>query len=421
MERTTALPRRFGVVVLALALLCAALVAFRTAPAGAQVRGFDGETITVAGLGIKQQLPLAELGAQARIKRFNDTNEIKGVKIEYAEFADDKQEAATTLSEARRLVTQVGVFAIVGDESGTNPEEYFAQQKVPYFGGGFDHTYCSSKPSTDVWGFAFAGCIITEDPSWIGDLYRAPYMYVSEQTGKKRPTAVVFGADNESGKRGNQYFAVSAQGAGFKVTDVQSTVPQPSPSDYTPYVQEMLTGADGAAPDVIFCQMSTDCIPIYSLLRASGYEGIYVHGIYSDALVKPMEGSVAFGPYTNLAEPTAGYKQMKADMDAFEAGSSDKLDFGSLVGYTSTDMLIQTLKKVAAKGKSNITPEAVQKAASKMTFEIDGVFGPTQYPNSTVYSYPACLAISESDGTTWKTAVPLTCSKKKHNPNLKLG
>src|SRR6185312_4815698 len=63
-----------------------------TGSAGAQgsVRGFDGTTIKVGSLGIKASLPLVGLGAQARIKRFNDTNEIKGVKLEYTDYADDK-------------------------------------------------------------------------------------------------------------------------------------------------------------------------------------------------------------------------------------------------------------------------------------------------------------------------------------------
>jgi ABC-type branched-subunit amino acid transport system substrate-binding protein len=421
MDRTIGRARRLGVALIALVMACGVVVGLGAPSAGAQVRGFDGTTITVAGLGIKSQLPLAELGAQARIKRFNDTDEIKGVKLKYTEFADDKQESATALSEARRLVTQEGVFAIVGDESGNNPGDYFAQQHVPFFGGGFDFTYCSNKPSTKVWGFAFAGCIIPDNPEWIGNLGKAPYIYASKKLNKKHPTAVVFGADNDSGKKGNHKFAIGYQGAGFKVVDVQNTVPQPSPADYSPYVQKMLTGDNGHAPDVIFCQMSTDCIPIYTLLRAQGFKGIYVHGIYSDALVKPMAGSVAFGPYVNLQEPTPGYKQMKADMDAFEPGSSSKIDFGSLVGYTSTDMLIQALKKVAAKGKSNITPENVQKAASTMTFKIDGIFGPTEYPNATVYSYPACLSMNESDGVKWTTAVPLTCDKTKFSPKTKLG
>src|SRR5262245_5342069 len=95
--------------------ITSALLSGGTAPIGAQasVRGFDGSTITVGGYGIKSQLPTVEAGAQARFKRFNDTNELKGITIKMTEFADDGQDPATALSIARRLVTQTGVFAVV--------------------------------------------------------------------------------------------------------------------------------------------------------------------------------------------------------------------------------------------------------------------------------------------------------------------
>ena len=142
-------------------IVCSALILSVSAPVGAQgsVRGFDGSTITVAGYGIKSQLPSLGVSAAARFKRFNDTNEIKGVKIKTTEFADDGQDPATALSIARRLVTQTGVFAIVPEASGVTPGTYLTQQKVPWFGGGFSGAYCSPKPSTKVWGFGPAGCL----------------------------------------------------------------------------------------------------------------------------------------------------------------------------------------------------------------------------------------------------------------------
>ena len=81
----------------------------------------DGSTIKVAGSTNVANFPNAATGAKARFERFNDNNEIKGVEIEWTEFADDKEDAALALAEARRLVTQDGVFAIVGDVSPQNP------------------------------------------------------------------------------------------------------------------------------------------------------------------------------------------------------------------------------------------------------------------------------------------------------------
>lgn len=111
------------------------------AGAARSVRGFDGTTIKVAGIGIQSQFGQEPIGARARIKRFNDDNEIKGVKIDHTEFVDDKQDPATSLSETRRLVTQTGVFAIVGDVSQSNNGDYLKQQHVPYFGFAFDNSY----------------------------------------------------------------------------------------------------------------------------------------------------------------------------------------------------------------------------------------------------------------------------------------
>ena len=65
-------------------------------------------------------------------------------------------------------------------------------------------------------------------------------------------------------------------------------------------------------------------------------------------------------------------------------------------------MFIQALKTAAKKGKSDITPENVQKAAANQTWQIKGLAGPTTYPQSTVSAYPACSAEVLSDGTAWK-------------------
>ena len=47
--------------------------------------------------------------------------------------------------------------------------------------------------------------------------------------------------------------------------------------------------------------------------------------------------------------------------------------------------------------------------------------GATIYPKTTVYSYPSCLAVYDSNGTAWTTGVPLVCSTKTYNPNTKVG
>jgi ABC-type branched-subunit amino acid transport system substrate-binding protein len=405
---------RLVAVTAALALVVASLGATLTAGATPSVRGFDGTTVKVAGLGIASQLPTAETGSRARVKRFNDTNEIKGIKLDYVEFADDKQDVATALNEARRLVTQQQVFAIVGDISQFNPVDYLAQQHVPYFGWAFDDTYCSPKPSTKLWGFGFSGCGVPSDPSFLGDSARAIYAYASKQTGKAHPTAVLVGNDTTSSKNAGKFSTITWTGAGFKVVANQTSMPIPPITDYTPYAQAALTGDNGKAPDVIACLLATDCIPMYGLIKASGYKGIFMSSLYSNVLVGAMNGSTVNTAFVNPLESTPGMDQMKQDLDAFKAGEGAKVDSGTIAGYTSTDMFIEALKTIAKKGKGNITPENLQKAAAVQTWEIKGLAGPTSYPKATVNSYPACNSLYLSDGTSWNTVVPYACSTKTY-------
>ena len=105
---------------------------------------------------------------------------------------------------------------------------------------------------------------------------------------------------------------------------------------------------------------------------------------------------------------------MKQDLDAYKPGTSERIDTATIAGYASTDMFIQALKTVAKKGKSNITPANVQKAAARQTWQIKGLAGPTTYPQSTVSPYPTCTALAMSDGTTWSTVEPFACSKKQY-------
>jgi ABC-type branched-subunit amino acid transport system substrate-binding protein len=380
--------------------------------AGGDVRGFDGTTIRVASIGIKSQLPGVEFGAQARIKRFNDTDEIPGVKIEYVEFVDDKLDPAIALSESRRLVTSENVFAIVGDVSANNPGDYFAQQGVPYFGYAFDFTYCSDEPDDSLWGFGFSGCLVPQHPKEMPDTGRNIYAYATEKLGKDKPTAALFSSDTESGKNSVKFQTAIFEGAGFDVVYAEGLVPPPPVADYTPYVQELLTADGGNPPDVMVCLLSADCIPIFAQVQASNYQGIFHHTLYSDLLVGLMEGTTS----STFAVPfntkgNAALDQVIADVKAVK--SDQALETGSAAGYFSTDMFIQALKTVAEQGTEYITPANVRLAAMHQTWEIEGLVGPTRYPESTVTSTPQCGALVTSDGTAWVTVAEYNCSEKR--------
>jgi branched-chain amino acid transport system substrate-binding protein len=407
---------KFGSAAVVFAVVTALTIAFVTPAATGvpSVRGYDGKTITIAGLGGATNFAGSDIGTKARVKRFNDTNEIPGVKIEYTEFADDKADPATATSEARRLVTQEGVFAIVPDLSAVNPGPFLNQQHVPYVGFAFDNTYCSPKPTTKLYGFGYSGCAVPADPPTAIDNYSAAYAYVSKKTGNKKPTIVLFSNDNQSGKNSTKVAASSAQGAGFKVVYAKGSVPQTA-SDYTPYVQDFMTANGGKQPDDVTCLLATQCLPIWNALKAAGFTGTFQTSLGIDLFAKALEGTVAGGLYNT--EPSAGLTQMNKDIDAVREGKP--VPIFAQQTYFAADMFIQALKKIP---KAKITPEAVQKVLATQTWQIKGLVGPTKYPASTVHSSPACSSLLMSSGTApWTVVEPYKCSSKTYKIDPKFG
>ena len=292
--------RTIGVLLCCLVLGANGLTASGAGAAGS-VRGFDGKTITVGGLGGLQNLVGADIGAKARFRRFNSTNELAGVRIKYVGFADDKLDDNTALAEVRRLVTQEEVFAIVPDISANNPGEYMNAQHVPYVGWGIDDSYCSTKPTTTLYGFGFNGCGVPADPPVAPDSDAALYRYVSKKSGEKHPSIVLFSSGLQSGESSVRLQTVSAEAAGFRVVYAKADLPTTT-ADYTPYVQKFLHADGGKAPDAISCLVAVQCIDIWDLLRASGYEGTFTHPLYTDLLLGPMKGTVTSASFNPCAE-----------------------------------------------------------------------------------------------------------------------
>ena len=149
---------------------------------------------------------------------------------------------------------------------------------------------------------------------------------------------------------------------------------------------------------------------MWGLLKANGYKGVYQSPLYSDLLLKPMQGSVASIQFVALNMPNASINQITSDVQA--VAPKQAIDTGVLTGYWTTDMFIQALKAVNKAGKQYISPANVQKAASTMTWQMQGLVGPVQYPAATLKSTPSCTSIVLDTGTEWQTVVPYKCSSK---------
>ena len=148
------------------------------------------------------------------------------------------------------------------------------------------------------------------------------------------------------------------------------------------------------------------CLPIWSALKAAGYTGTFITPDYTDALLKPLAGTLSYVGYNAGAQPGP-----HADAEGPRRGQARHAGRrANSASYFSADKFIAAVKKV---GKAKLTPEAVQKVLSTQNWQIKGFAGPSDYPASTVVASPICQTVVEDkDGTAWTVAVPYSCTSK---------
>jgi len=402
---------------LLLVVVVAALVVAALAPAGGaaspRVATASGGKITVAGMGYTQTFGDAPTGAQARFQRANQDKEVKGYTFDFKEFANDGNDPATALSEARRLVTQDGVMAIVPAVSVITPSDYLTQQQIPWFGVGYDNTYCTS--GAPGFGISAYGCLIPDSPKRVPGTQWELLKKQLASKGIQNPTLALLGTDTNSGKSSVQSSASAATGVGFKVVYAKGAFPGPPAvvSDFTPYSQAILTSNSGKAPDVIYTSIApTSALSLTRLLNSSGYTGTYLSPFYSPLLLQPLKGAYVFLQFAGFESDSAGVKQMNDDVQAFKPGTKPSLALSA--GYFSADMFVQAVKN-SLKTSKTLTSASVQKAAAKMTYQIKDTIGPTVYPASFKLGTQACSTLEyDADGTAFSIVQPFTCTTKTY-------
>ena len=324
------------------AALIATTLAATVSGAGAakQVRGFDGTTVKIAGIGIGAQFAEAGIAAEARVNKFNETNEIKGIKLEWGGFVDDKQDPATALSQVRRLVTQEQVFALTADTSQFNPGDYLNQQHVPYFGWGFDATYCSPKATTKLYGFGFTGCLLNPNPSVISNVNQNQYDMISKATGKKSPTVFLVGNDSESSKISIKNQTDLRTKAGFKLIGTDNTMPLPPVPRLHPVRPE---GDDRGQRQ----PAGRDHVPPVDGLhqpvgpaQGAGLQGLLHQQHFSNAITKIMAGSYASIFFVPPDQKNAAQPDMAKYINAVKSGTGDNISSAQVAGWASTDQFI---------------------------------------------------------------------------------
>ena len=377
--------------------------------AGAQgsVRGVTDSEIKVGGLMVASIYGDAQKAAEARFALAAKNKEIPGGrKIVSVGTADDKQTADIDLQEGRRLVDQERVFAVVPVITPTlQAADYFNQQKVPTVGWGIAAGYCAA---TNKYVFGFSGCLVPDPVVYAGNTWGELVSQQLKAQGKgdaKGKTAAVVTEDSTSGKSGSEVISATAEAVGMKVVYAKSALPAPpaTVTDYSPYVQDIMTSNGGQPPDVVFLTLTAqNVIGLGRGLAQAGFKGIQTDAVgYAPQLTQLATGWSAF---TQFATPESTAPAMKEIVTAMNAGGITQIGQPALAGWYAADFFVKVLKKA---GK-NLTPESFQKAAAKYTYEIPDIVGPTVYPAAFKASTP-CGQLATSNGTAWTVTAPFAC------------
>jgi hypothetical protein len=403
------------------AMVGTAALASVSATAGAQasVRGVTSNSIKVAGLCDTTGVTAA-VGAKARFDAENAAGGTNGRKWDFqSDCNNDGDDANQNLTIGKRLVQQDGVFGVVPVETPTLASApFFAQQKVPFAGWGISTGFCKNP-----YAAAFTGCIVppttikTTGTTW-GALVDQAFKKQGVATGAKGKTAAVITEDDDSGKVGAVVIEAQAKVNGMKVPYAKPALPPPTQTvgDYTPYVQALMTSANGKAPDVIFVTTAfANVLGLSGALLQAGYKGLLTNAVaYDPALIKAANGQSVFTQF-DLPEDSANPNMAKIIKDLNDAGTpTNKIGQTALAGYFAADMFI----KVAKKAGKNLTPDTWAKALSNYTYQIKGVVGPTKYPASLTQGAP-CGTLVTSNGTAYQITVPYGCYKNINYQTLK--
>jgi ABC-type branched-subunit amino acid transport system substrate-binding protein len=400
---------RFVVAVAAVAALVgSALVASGPAGAGVprQAAAIGSDEIKVGGL-IESQFAGSDIGAKARFADENAKGGVNGRKITYVEGQPYPQgTTAAALAEAQRLVQQEGVAAIVPSLTSVPPAQFLQQQKVPLFGWnisplGWDTPYV----------FGITGSLVAPFPksapgsASLPDMLSQQYKDEGTASGGKGKAVAIIGSDDASAKSGVNQAKKTFLNQGYKVTYAKGAFSITTPTaDYTPFVQAIMTSNGGNPPDIAYLVASFgDVQGLAKGLRQAGFEGIIVNPTtYDPRIVKAAE---SLEVYTQWTTPESDNPNMQKVVDSIKKQDpSATLSLGTLAGYFAADMFIQALKGA---GKTPTT-SSIQKAASKMTYEIKDVIGPTTYPAAYTLG-TSCAQLAKSDGAAFSVVVPYAC------------
>lgn len=350
-----------------------------------QIRGVTATEVKVGGLMYKTttygaSVSGADLGAQAAFMEANAQGGVNGRKIDYIGAEDDHADPATDLAAVRKLVDQDGVFALVPVETyALGGSALLQQDNVPFIGWGYLPQFCGNP-----YAFGFNGC---DQPTPGSGGLGSPVVFgalAKALGGAHGRSVVVFGSGDPVNRQTVAMVTKGATNIGFKVVGTDTTISQTSvPSDWTPYVHEVMTADHGKPPAIVSSMMSTpENVGLFTALRGAGFRGILTDSIsYGPALTTNSQINQAFQnayvsvPVQTLNSTQPAVQDMKTWLEKAAGTTNLQYTQDMGVGYASAKVFLAILK---AAGR-DLTPQSFVKAGSDISIS-NPISGDISFP-----------------------------------------
>ena len=346
-------------------------------------------------------------GINARIERANRDGELPGGRqVELVQYVDDGSDPQANFEGARSMVENDEVFGIMVTSAVSLPQttDYLAENQVPFTGWGFMPGFCAPND----WGFGFNGCLSgyaygVEGADPLVSVQNIWYDFF----GTEDIVVGIFNSDDDAGRAGHALYETLWAGK-LAFNDFVPTATAGGITDPTRFVNTVLEHN----PDLVI--LSTDfagAITLKASIAASGYEGpvadylTYVPGLpgSSPDLAQALEGGYAVTQVPPLDDSEPAIQRLLADYEAVGAFPG----FGSLVGYWSTDLMIQM---IAAAGEDLNTAsfyQAVNLDGFESTQESGGL-GSVKFPADHVIA-PDCTGMVQVVDAEYEVAYDFVC------------
>lgn len=349
-----------------------------------------------------------QIGAKARFARANKTG-IHGRKIVLDGMEDNGDDSTKGAQAYQKVVQADKPFAIVPVYDVVfGGAAVLKQSGIPLIGATIDPRACGIHNLFAIWG-----CLTPPTDKKI--FSPAPGRILADGAFGGHPkgrSVVVTHDDSPVGHNSVTTCDGPLQKAGFKdVSKGKIFLPANTTiTDYSPYVQKVMSADHGKPPDVVFiCNAFGPTLGLTSALKAAGYKGTLYNSITYDPRLmaskqtaESLEDSyvaVLLGP---AESDNAAIRQLKADVKAVDPKAP--LTLTLMMGYWSADMFVKMLQ---ATGK-NLNRTTFLDTARKFSYRVPGGVCGAKFPQGFDEPTPGDALVQVKNGK-YKVAEPLTC------------